>query len=112
MINIKNLKKNYNNVEVLKGIDLHIQRGNVFGIIGRSGAGKSTLLRCLNGLEKYDSGLLEIDGIDVFANAPLLISMILSGIIISFCILIQKVNVLLLISVSPFPNFIEMIDVL
>lgn len=65
MINIKNLKKSYNNLEILKGIDLNIEKGSIFGIIGRSGAGKSTLLRCLNGLEKYDSGLLEVDGTDI-----------------------------------------------
>lgn len=65
MINIKNLKKSYNNLEILKGVDLNIEKGSIFGIIGRSGAGKSTLLRCLNGLEKYDSGLLEVDGTDI-----------------------------------------------
>ena len=65
MINIKNLKKSYNNLEILNGIDLNVEKGSIFGIIGRSGAGKSTLLRCLNGLEKYDSGLLEINGIDI-----------------------------------------------
>lgn len=65
MINIKNLKKSYNNLEILNGIDLNVEKGSIFGIIGRSGVGKSTLLRCLNGLEKYDSGLLEINGIDI-----------------------------------------------
>ncbi|WP_300752602.1 ATP-binding cassette domain-containing protein [uncultured Brachyspira sp.] len=65
MIKIAALKKQYNNIEILKGIDLDIDKGKIFGIIGRSGAGKSTLLRCINGLEKYDSGYLEVNGIDI-----------------------------------------------
>lgn len=65
MIKISSLKKNYNNIEILKGIDLTIERGKIFGIIGRSGAGKSTLLRCINGLEKYDSGYLEVNGVQI-----------------------------------------------
>lgn len=65
MIKIAALKKQYNSIEILKGIDLHIEKGKIFGIIGRSGAGKSTLLRCINGLEKYDSGYLEVNGINI-----------------------------------------------
>ncbi|WP_304332004.1 methionine ABC transporter ATP-binding protein [Brachyspira innocens] len=65
MIKIAALKKQYNRTEILKGIDLDIDKGKIFGIIGRSGAGKSTLLRCINGLEKYDSGYLEVNGIDI-----------------------------------------------
>ncbi|WP_304353501.1 methionine ABC transporter ATP-binding protein [Brachyspira innocens] len=65
MIKIAALKKQYNSTEILKGIDLDIDKGKIFGIIGRSGAGKSTLLRCINGLEKYDSGYLEVNGIDI-----------------------------------------------
>ena len=65
MIKIYALKKKFNNIEVLKGIDLNIEKGKIFGIIGKSGAGKSTLLRCINGLEKYDYGYLEVNGIQI-----------------------------------------------
>lgn len=60
MINVKNVSKTFNTptgkVEVLKNINLNVENGDIFGIIGFSGAGKSTLIRCLNGLEKPDSG--------------------------------------------------------
>lgn len=61
MIKINNVNKNFGKNQVLKDINLHINRGEIFGIIGQSGAGKSTLLRCLNGLESYDSGSVKID---------------------------------------------------
>lgn len=64
MISIKNLSKNFNTpygkVEVLKGINLEIKKGDIFGIIGFSGAGKSTMVRCLNLLEKPDEGTIII----------------------------------------------------
>jgi len=60
MITVKNVSKTFNTptgkVEVLKNINLSVENGDIFGIIGFSGAGKSTLIRCLNGLEKPDSG--------------------------------------------------------
>jgi D-methionine transport system ATP-binding protein len=60
MIAVKNVSKTFNTptgkVEVLKNINLTVENGDIFGIIGFSGAGKSTLIRCLNGLEKPDSG--------------------------------------------------------
>lgn len=65
MIHIKALSKNYNGVEVLKDINLEIQEGKIYGIIGHSGAGKSTLLRCINGLETYNSGSLKVMGQEV-----------------------------------------------
>lgn len=58
MIEIKNLWKTFGDKSVLKGIDLKIEKGKVFAIIGPSGTGKSTLLRCLNVLERADKGLL------------------------------------------------------
>lgn len=64
MITVKNVSKTFNaptgKVEVLKDINLTVVNGDIFGIIGFSGAGKSTLIRCLNGLEKPDSGSIII----------------------------------------------------
>lgn len=60
MIKVKNLKKKFGEIEVLKDISLEVKKGEIYGIIGHSGAGKSTLLRCLNGLESYDTGSILI----------------------------------------------------
>ncbi|HMM19918.1 MAG TPA: methionine ABC transporter ATP-binding protein [Selenomonadales bacterium] len=65
MIEIHNLQKSYNGVTILKDINLTIQDGEIYGLVGRSGAGKSTLLRCINGLESYDSGSLKVDRFDI-----------------------------------------------
>ena len=65
MIVVKDLKKNYNGLDVLKGIDLEVNRGEVVCIIGASGSGKSTLLRCINLLEEADSGHIWFDGQDL-----------------------------------------------
>lgn len=61
MIYVRELHKNFGKVEVLKGIDEHISRGEVVAIIGPSGSGKSTFLRCLNLLEQPTSGTITID---------------------------------------------------
>ena len=60
MINVKGLKKKFNELTVLNGIDIVVERGQVLVIIGPSGSGKSTFLRCLNFLEQPDAGLIEI----------------------------------------------------
>ncbi len=60
MIKVDQVKKSFGNVEVLKGIDLNVQRGEIVAIIGPSGSGKSTLLRTMNFLEIADSGTLTI----------------------------------------------------
>ena len=65
MIQIKNVKKTFNKTEVLKGINIDIGKGEIFGIIGQSGAGKSTLLRCINGLESYDEGSITVGDVTV-----------------------------------------------
>lgn len=65
MISIKNLKKSFGEIEVLKDINLDIKKGSIFGLAGRSGEGKSTLLRCMNGLESYDSGEIIINGVQI-----------------------------------------------
>ena len=63
MIKIKNLKKNFGDLEVLKDINLNIEEQEVVVIIGPSGSGKSTLLRCINFLEEPTGGTVEVDGI-------------------------------------------------
>ena len=64
MITIKDIKKSFGSLEVLKGIDLHIEKGEVVSIVGPSGAGKTTLLQIIGTLDKPDSGSVCIDGID------------------------------------------------
>ena len=61
-VDIQGLRKSYGTNEVLKGIDLQVQPGEVIAIIGKSGSGKSTLLRCINGLETFQQGHLTVQG--------------------------------------------------
>lgn len=63
IIEIKNLYKSFDNINVLKDINLKINKGEILSIIGTSGSGKSTLIRCINGLESVQSGEILIDGI-------------------------------------------------
>ena len=65
MIEIKNITKSFDSLNVLKGIDLHVNKGEVVCIIGPSGAGKTTLLQIIGTLDKPDRGNVVIDGIDV-----------------------------------------------
>ncbi len=60
-LEIKNFYKSFDKIEVLKGIDLSIEKGQVVSIIGSSGSGKTTLLRCINFLEKPDSGFMTLE---------------------------------------------------
>ena len=62
MIQIRDMKKRFQSLQVLDGISLDIQKGEVIGIIGPSGTGKSTFLRCINYLEKPDEGKISFDG--------------------------------------------------
>ena len=55
IVSVRGLRKRFGDNEVLKGIDLAVQRGEVIAIIGKSGSGKSTLLRCINGLEEFQT---------------------------------------------------------
>ena len=64
MIDIKGIKKSFGSLEVLKGIDLHIDRGEVVSIVGPSGAGKTTLLQIIGTLDRPDAGTVCVDGID------------------------------------------------
>lgn len=70
MIEVCELAKRYGSREVLRGISLKVERGEVAVIIGPSGGGKSTFLRCLNGLESFDRGSVSIDGLRFDAAAP------------------------------------------
>lgn len=65
MITIKGIKKSFGTLEVLKGIDLEINKGEVVSIVGPSGAGKTTLLQIMGTLDKADSGSVIIDGVDI-----------------------------------------------
>ncbi|RJS45752.1 amino acid ABC transporter ATP-binding protein [Nocardioides cavernaquae] len=62
MVKSEGVHKSFGHVEVLKGIDLEVQNGEVFCLLGPSGSGKSTFLRCINHLEKIDAGRLSVDG--------------------------------------------------
>ena len=62
LLEMKNIKKSFNGVEVLKDISLKVEKGEVLGIIGPSGSGKSTLLRCATGLETADGVVINYDG--------------------------------------------------
>ncbi|KPN18151.1 MULTISPECIES: amino acid ABC transporter ATP-binding protein [Arthrobacter] len=73
VLSARGLHKRFGSVEVLKGIDLEIPRGQVVALIGPSGSGKTTVLRCLNGLEVPDSGTVRFDGgetVDFGAKPP------------------------------------------
>ncbi|WP_300276607.1 methionine ABC transporter ATP-binding protein [Peptacetobacter sp.] len=65
MISVNNVNKYFGEKQVLKNVNIEINEGEIFGIIGHSGAGKSTILRCMNGLEEYQEGSLKIDGKEV-----------------------------------------------
>ena len=65
MIDIKNITKSFGNLQVLKDINLHINKGEVVSLVGPSGAGKTTLLQIIGTLDKPDSGTICLDGIDV-----------------------------------------------
>ena len=67
MIEVKNIHKSFGTLEVLKGVDLTVKKGEIVSIIGKSGAGKTTLLQIIGTLDKPDTGHVLIDGVDVFA---------------------------------------------
>ena len=67
MIEIKNIRKSFGTLEVLKGVDLSVEKGEILSIIGKSGAGKTTLLQILGTLDRPDVGSVVIDGVEVFA---------------------------------------------
>ena len=65
MIDIKNITKSFGSLQVLKGIDLHIDKGEVVSIVGPSGAGKTTLLQIIGTLDRPDTGTVRVDSVDV-----------------------------------------------
>ncbi|WP_306258882.1 amino acid ABC transporter ATP-binding protein [Pararhizobium sp. IMCC21322] len=69
MIEIRGVEKFFGALQVLKGIDLDVRKGEVLSIIGASGSGKSTLLYCINGLEPIQKGSIKVDGTDVHAKS-------------------------------------------
>ena len=69
MLKAEGLKKKYGELEVLKGVDVEIKKGEVVSIVGASGAGKSTLLHILGTLDKPDEGKIWLDGEDVFSQS-------------------------------------------
>ena len=69
MIKVKGLHKYFDDLHVLRGIDLEVQKGEVLSVIGASGSGKSTLLYCINGIEQIQEGSVYVDDVDVHAKA-------------------------------------------
>lgn len=69
MIEIDNVHKSFGQLEVVKGVSMRVDKGEVLSIIGGSGSGKSTLLMCINGLESIHQGRIRVDGTDVHAPA-------------------------------------------
>jgi polar amino acid transport system ATP-binding protein len=68
MIELKDVRKSFGSLEVLKGVSLKVQKGEVLSVIGGSGSGKSTMLMCINGLEPIQGGQILVDGTDVHAR--------------------------------------------
>ena len=66
MIRVKDIHKSFGTLDVLKGVDLTVEKGEIVSIIGKSGAGKTTLLQIIGTLDRPDSGSVVIDGVDVF----------------------------------------------
>jgi len=75
LIELHDVRKNFGPLEVLKGVSLGIDEGEIVAVIGRSGSGKSTMLRCLNGLEKIQGGRIIVDGTVVSAPGADLIGL-------------------------------------
>ncbi|MBU3154860.1 ABC transporter ATP-binding protein [Clostridium estertheticum] len=71
MIDIKNVSKKIDDKYILKNVDLHVNKGSIFGIIGENGAGKTTLIKCLTGIYRVNEGSILIDGEEVFDNAKI-----------------------------------------
>ena len=108
MLEIKNLKKNFTNKKVLKGIDLEVNEGDVIGIIGPSGCGKSTLLKCINLLEKPTSGKIIYNGDNIVDNNDLEVIRRKIGMVFQQFNLFENMTVLENIILAP--SFIKMMS--
>jgi polar amino acid transport system ATP-binding protein len=67
LVEVTDIRKSFGTVEVLSGISLNVEKGEIVAVIGRSGSGKSTMLRCINGLERVQAGRIVVDGVEVTA---------------------------------------------
>src|SRR5690349_11295435 len=68
-IHVRGLKKSFKQLDVLRGVDIDVARGNIFALLGSNGAGKTTLVKILSTLLKADAGSAEVNGFDVAAQA-------------------------------------------
>lgn len=101
MLELKNIKKSFGKKEVLKGINLKVNKGEVVGIIGPSGCGKSTLLRCINLLEKPDSGEVIFEGDNLVDNEDLEVIRRKIGMVFQQFNLFENMTVLENITLAP-----------
>ena len=65
MLKVSNLKKRFGGLVALQGVDVHVPRGAILGVIGMNGSGKTTMLNCINGIYTPDEGRIELDGRDI-----------------------------------------------
>lgn len=92
MLEAKNIKKKFGKIEVLKGINLSVEKGEVIAVIGPSGSGKSTFLRCLNKLEKIDEGTITLDGDYIAKDGSYVSDKVLRPIIKKMGMVFQQFN--------------------
>jgi len=92
ILEVKNLRKSFGDVEVLRGVDFSLEKGEVLAIIGASGGGKTTLLRCLNFLEKADEGEISVNGEVVYSATVGSAPVISKGAQLSFGLVFQQFN--------------------
>src|SRR3954471_7273758 len=71
-IAVRDLTKSYGSVEAVRGVSLHVDRGEIFGLLGPNGARKTTLVECIVGLRKADAGSVDVAGIDATHRSSLL----------------------------------------
>ena len=101
MLEVKDLKKSFGKKEVLKGVNLTVQKGEIVGIIGPNGCGKSTLLKCINLLEKPDSGQVIFENDDLVDNKNLEIIRRKIGMVFQQFNLFENMTVLENITLAP-----------
>ena len=92
ILKAEKIKKSFGNFEVLKGIDLSVEKGETIAVIGPSGSGKSTFLRCLNKLETINDGSIEFDGEIIAENGKYKKDKELRPIISKMGMVIQQLN--------------------